>query len=46
MVDREGRYAYVSNIYESSVSVLDVKAAKVIASVKVGSAPNGISVTP
>ena len=46
VVDREGRYAYVSNIYENSVSVLDVKAAKVVASVRVGEGPNGISVTP
>lgn len=45
-VDREGRYAYVSNIYENSVSVLDVKTAKVIANVPVGEGPNGISVTP
>lgn len=46
VVDREGRYAYVSNIYENSVSVLDVKSAKVVASVRVGAGPNGISVTP
>lgn len=46
VVDRAGRYAYVSNIYESSVSVLDVKSAKVVASVRVGAGPNGISVTP
>lgn len=46
VVDRAGRYAYVSNIYENSVSVLDVKSAKVVASVRVGAGPNGISVTP
>ena len=46
VVDREGRYAYVSNIYENSVSVLDVKSAKVVTSVRVGEGPNGISVTP
>lgn len=46
VVDREGRYAYVSNIYENSVSVLDVKSARVVASVRVGAGPNGISVTP
>lgn len=46
VVDREGRYAYVSNIYENSVSVLDVKSAKVVANVRVGAGPNGISVTP
>jgi YVTN family beta-propeller protein len=46
VVDREGRYAYVTNIYENSVSVFDLKSAKVVASVRVGEAPNGISVTP
>lgn len=46
VVDREGRYAYVSNIYENTVSVLDVKLTIVVASVRVGEGPNGISVTP
>lgn len=46
VVDREGRYAYVSNIYANSVSVLDIKDGKVIATVRVGKEPNGISVTP
>lgn len=46
VVDREGRYAYVTNIYANSVSVLDVKAWKVIATVPVGRAPNGVSVRP
>lgn len=46
VVDREGRYAYVTNIYENSVSVLDVKSAKVIANVRVGEGPNGVSITP
>jgi YVTN family beta-propeller protein len=46
VVDRAGRYAYVTNIYANSVSVLDVKARKVIATVPVGRAPNGISVEP
>jgi len=46
VVDREGQYAYVTNIYANSVSVLDVKARKVIATVPVGRGPNGVSVTP
>lgn len=46
VVDRDGRYAYVTNIYGNSVSVLDVKERKVVATVRVGKAPNGISVTP
>lgn len=46
VIDREGRYAYVTNIYANSVSVLDVKDRKVVATVSVGKGPNGISVTP
>ncbi len=46
VVDREGRYAYVTNIYANSVSVLDVKAWMVIATVPVGLGPNGVSVRP
>jgi YVTN family beta-propeller protein len=46
VVDRDGRYAYVTNIYANSVSVLDVKDLKVVATVPVGKGPNGISLTP
>jgi len=46
VVDREGRYAYVTNMYANSVSVLDVKDYKVVKTVPVGKTPNGISVTP
>jgi YVTN family beta-propeller protein len=46
VVDRDGRYAYVTNIYANSVSVLDVKDRKVVATVRVEKGPNGISVTP
>jgi YVTN family beta-propeller protein len=45
-IDREGRYAYVTNTYANSVSVLDVNERKVVAVVPVGKGPNGISVTP
>ncbi len=45
-VDREGRYAYVTNMYANSVSVLDLKDYKVVTTVSVGKTPNGISVTP
>ena len=45
-VDRDGRYAYVTNTYANSVSVLDIKDRKVVASVRVEKGPNGISVTP
>jgi YVTN family beta-propeller protein len=46
VVDRDGRYAYVTNTYANTVSVLDVKDRKVVATVRVGKGPNGISVTP
>ena len=45
-VDRDGRYAYITNTYANSVSVLDIKDRKVVATVRVGKGPNGISVTP
>ncbi|MDP2368268.1 cytochrome D1 domain-containing protein [Rhodoferax sp.] len=46
VVDRDGRYAYITNTYANSVSVLDIKDRKVVATVPVGKGPNGISVTP
>lgn len=46
VVDRDGRYAYVTNIYANTVSVLDIKDRKVLATIRVGKGPNGISVTP
>ena len=46
VVDREGRYAYVTNTYANTVSMLDVKNRKVVTTVRVGKGPNGISVTP
>jgi YVTN family beta-propeller protein len=46
VVSGDGRYAYVTNIYANSVSVIEVKDLKVIATVPVGRGPNGISVTP
>lgn len=46
VVDRKGRYAYVTNTYAGTVAVLDVKERKLVAIVPVGKGPNGISVTP
>lgn len=45
-VDREGRYAYVTNMYANSVSLLDVKNHQVVKTVPVSKTPNGISVAP
>lgn len=46
VVDRDGRFAYVTNIYANSVSVLDLTDRRVTKTVPVGKAPNGISITP
>lgn len=46
VVDADGRYAFVTNIYANTVSVLDLQGRKVVATVRVGKEPNGISVTP
>lgn len=46
VIDREGRYAYVTNSFANSVSMLDVKERKVVKTVAVDKNPNGISMTP
>ena len=42
----DGRYAFVTNIYEATVSVIEIESMKVVATVPTGKAPNGISVSP
>lgn len=39
----DGRYAYITNMYENTVSVIDNTSNKVIAKVSVGKTPNGIT---
>ena len=46
VVDREGRHAFVTNMYANTVSVIDVAERKVVATVPVGKGPNGISMAP
>ncbi len=46
VVARDGRYVYVTNIYASSVSVIEVKDLKLGGTIPVGRGPNGISLTP
>jgi len=46
MLTPDGRFAYVTNIYANSVSVIEVKDLKVVSTIPVGKGPNGISVTP
>ena len=46
VIDRDGRYAYVTNSYAGTVSVVDIKNQNVVATVPVGKGPNGVSMTP
>jgi YVTN family beta-propeller protein len=46
VIDREGKYAYVTNTYAGSLSVLDIRKRSVVATVSVGKGPNGVSVRP
>lgn len=46
VIDREGKYAYVTNTYAGSLSVLDIGKRSVVATVPVGKGPNGVSVRP
>ncbi|MFF9136758.1 beta-propeller fold lactonase family protein [Streptomyces albogriseolus] len=43
VVDPTGRRAWVTNLYDATVSVLDLTARRTAATVKVGDEPNGIS---
>jgi YVTN family beta-propeller protein len=44
--DEAAKTAWVTNMYDDTVSVIDLARAKVIATVAVGDAPNGISFSP
>lgn len=46
VVEPAGRYAYIANIYSDTVSVLDIAAQSVVATVPSGDGPNGISFSP
>jgi YVTN family beta-propeller protein len=43
VVDPTGRRAWVTNVYDSTVSVIDLPTRATVATVKVGKQPNGIS---
>jgi YVTN family beta-propeller protein len=43
VVDPSGRRAWITNVYDGTVSVIDLAARTVVATVKVGRSPNGIS---
>lgn len=46
VIEPSSRYAYITNIYGNSISVLDLAQQKVIATIPSGSGPNGISFSP
>lgn len=43
MVSEDGAFAYVSNIADRSVSVVDTAARRAVATIEVGDKPNGIA---
>lgn len=46
VVGADGRHVYVTNLYDNTVSVIDVQTRQPMATIQVGAGPNGISVTP
>lgn len=46
VADPSGRYAYVTNMYEDTVAVVDLNSLEVVSRVNVGETPNGISYSP
>ena len=46
VVDDSGKYAYVTNTFDDSVGVVEIAARKLVATVRVGQKPNGISYSP
>lgn len=45
-IGADGRYAYVSNVYANSVTVIDIQTGKAVKTLAVGRSPNGITVAP
>lgn len=43
-ITKDGRYAYITNIKDDSVSVIDTAAQAVVRTIPVGKGPNGITV--
>jgi YVTN family beta-propeller protein len=46
VVEPTGRFAYVTNLYDDDVAVIDLDRLAVVAKVRVGDMPNGISFSP
>lgn len=45
VIDPSGKHAYITNIYGNDVAVLDIAEQKVVATIPVGEAPNGVSMS-
>ncbi len=45
-IDNDSHFAWVTNTWDDSVSVVDIRRARVVARIPVGKAPNGISLSP
>jgi YVTN family beta-propeller protein len=45
-IEPSGRYAYVTNLYEDSLAVVDIATREVVATVPTGAHPNGVSFLP
>ena len=45
-IEPSGAYAYVTNIYGDDLAVLDVTERRVVATVRTGATPNGVSFSP
>lgn len=43
VIESLGRFAYITNMYENTISTLDLASLKVVASIPTGAKPNGIS---
>lgn len=46
VADEDGERAWVTNVYDDSVSIVDLVTGSVLRTVPVGDAPNGITLTP
>lgn len=45
-IDSYGRHAYITNIYENDVVILDLAEQRIVTTIPVGAEPNGISFAP
>ncbi|RXL78369.1 hypothetical protein EO238_32085, partial [Citrobacter sp. AAK_AS5] len=46
VIEPSGRFAYVTNLYDNTLAVLDIPARRMVAVVPTGAGPNGVSFVP